>query len=133
MTDGGCENFCLTEISRVVHVIAQVDIAPSNSLIESLRSQIRSRWLYIHTLDSFQVLERLIERYFNDHNMLIPRAELGGRTPNEAFFGQEDDLAARLRMEHTKLESDALQKTRSERVRPAAINALSPSCERQSI
>ncbi len=36
MTDGGCEDFCLTEIRRVVHVIAQVDIAQSNSLIESL-------------------------------------------------------------------------------------------------
>ena len=102
MTDGGCENFGLTEINQVVHVIAQVDIAQSNSLIESLWSQIRSRWLYIHTLDSFQVLERLLEKYFNDHNELIPRAELSGRTPNEAFFGQEDDLRARLRMEHTQ-------------------------------
>ena len=36
MTDGSCENFGLTEINQVVHVIAQVDIAQSNSLIESL-------------------------------------------------------------------------------------------------
>ena len=123
MTDAGCENFCLTEISRVVHVIAQVDIAQSNSSIESLWSQIRSRWLYIHTLDSFQVLERLIGRYFNDHNELIPRAELSGRTPNEAFFEQEDDLATRLRMEHTQA-----------RIRRVAENQARrcPACSHQS-
>ncbi len=55
MTDGGCVNLCLTEINRVVHVVAQVDIAQSNSLFESLWSRIKSPGLYIHTLDSFQV------------------------------------------------------------------------------
>ena len=102
LSDGGCENLCLAEMNDVIHVVAQIDIAQSNSLIESLWSQVRSRWLYIHTLDSFQNLERLIAKYFSDHNDLIPRTELGGRTPDEAFFGRERDLTDRLRSEHAQ-------------------------------
>ena len=102
MTDGGSENLSITKMSEVCHVVAQVDIAQSNSLIESLWFQIRSRWLYLHTLDSFQTLERLIEKYFRDHNELIPRAELGGRTPDEAFFGRENDLKEWLPADHAQ-------------------------------
>ena len=56
--------------------------------------------VYLHTVDTFSTLERLIVKYFNDHNTLIPRAELGGRTPDEAFFRREEDLRVRLRERH---------------------------------
>ena len=60
----------LNEVAR--HVVAQVDIVQSNSLIERLRSQLRHRWLYLHQLDSFAGLERLLAAYFHDHNARIP-------------------------------------------------------------
>ncbi len=102
VTDGGCENLVLAEMKQIAHVVAQVDITQSNSMVEALWLQIKSWWLFLHTLDSFATLQRLVEKYFDDHNKLIPRAELGGRTPNEAFFGREDDLQTRLRVEHAK-------------------------------
>lgn len=55
VTDGGSENLSLSRMDRVVHQVAQVDIVQSNSLVESLWSQMKSRWLYCHTLDSLQV------------------------------------------------------------------------------
>ena len=63
MTDGGSENQVFDKDSEIgqaaQRVIAQVDVAESNSMIESLRNQLINRWLYTHTLDSFDTLERL--------------------------------------------------------------------------
>ena len=104
LTDGGSENMTIhtdDELSEVAeHVIAQVDIAQSNSLIERLWYQLRHRWLYLHQLDSFSGLEKLIATYFLDHNTRIPTMVLGGRTPDEAYFGREADLPQRLRERH---------------------------------
>ena len=100
MTDGGSENVCVGELPELEHIIAQIDVTESNSIVEALWHQLRNRWVYLHTVDTFSTLERLIVKYFNDHNTLIPRAELGGRTPDEAFFGREEDLRVRLRERH---------------------------------
>ena len=89
MTDGGSENLGLDRLANTNHVIAQVDVVQSNSLVEALWSQLRHRWLYQHTLDAFEALQRLVGKYFADHNAIILRAELGGRTPDEAFAGIE--------------------------------------------
>jgi len=104
MTDGGSENLVVHQDDDLVavadHVVAQVDVVQSNSMIESLWSQLRHRWLYLHTLDSFAGLERLVSTYFADHNSFIPRVELGGRTPDEAYRGEALDLPDRLRVQH---------------------------------
>ncbi len=104
LTDGGSENMTIhtdDELSEVAeHVIAQVDIAQSNSLIERLWYQLRHRWLYLHHLDSFARLERLIATYFIDHNTRIPTMVLGGRTPDEAYFGRQAGLPHRLHELH---------------------------------
>jgi hypothetical protein len=49
-------------------------------MIESLWSQLRHRWLYLHVLDSFARLERLIAAYFVDHNSRIPTTQ-GSTSP----------------------------------------------------
>ena len=104
MTDGGSENLVFgadEELSQVAErVVAQVDVAASNSMVESLWSQLRHRWLYLHNLDSFATLERLIAKYVADHNTLIPKSALHGRTPDEAFLGLETDLRQRLSAKH---------------------------------
>ena len=71
-------------------------------MVESLWNQLRHRWLYLHQLDSFAGLELLITKYFADHNTLIPRVALVGRTPDEAYFGHAVDLAERLRAGHAQ-------------------------------
>lgn len=104
MTDGGAENLVVRQDADIAavadHVVAQVDLVQSNSMVEALWSQLRHRWLYLHQLDSFAGLEALIRKYFVDHNSLIPRVELGGRTPDEAYRGEELGLGERLQVQH---------------------------------
>lgn len=117
MTDGGSENLVVhqdDDLAAVAdHVIAQVDVLQSNSMIEAIWSQLRDRWLYLHQLDSFAGLESLIAKYFLDHNGLIPRVELGGRTPDEAYFGREVDLAERLQLQHLEARARRIAENRA--------------------
>ena len=115
MTDGGSENVCIGELPDIKHIIAQIDVTESNSMVEALWHQLRNRWIYLHTVDTFSRLEQLIAKYFGDHNTLIPRAELGGRTPDEAFFGREEDLRIRLRERHTSAQATRIAKNQQRR------------------
>jgi len=128
LTDGGCENTVVgtdEELSAVAdHVVAQVDIAQSNSMIESLWSQLRHRWLYLHALDSFARLEHLIDLYFVDHNSRIPTTALGGRTPDEVYFGREADLPTRLRDKH--IEAQRLRVEANRRTTCASCASVEP-------
>ena len=91
-TDGGSENVCLTSDAElatlVTRVIAQVEVSFSNSMIEAFWSALKHRWLYLHRLDTLDAVRRLVAEYVGDHNDLIPRVELGGRTPTEAYEGR---------------------------------------------
>ncbi len=71
-------------------------------MVEAVWRQLRHRWLYLHTLDSFAGLQRLVAEYFTDHNSFIPRAELDGRTPDEAYFERDLDLGDQLRAAHAE-------------------------------
>jgi transposase InsO family protein len=129
MTDGGSENLVVHQDDDLVaiaeHVVAQVDVIQSNSMVEALWSQLRHRWLYLHQLDSFAGLESLIRKYFLDHNSLIPRVELGGRTPDEAYAGHELGLAEFLRAQHAHARVRRLATNRAascHRCRPEAQN-----------
>ena len=116
MSDGGSENAIartdFTLASAFEHIVAQADIAFSNSMVEALWSQMKHRWLFLHTLDSIETVERLVGQYVKDHNARIPMPVLGGRTPDEAYFGQGADLrvdlaqagaaARRERVEHNR-------------------------------
>ena len=117
LTDGGSENLVIQQNADLAsvadHVVAQVDIGQSNSMIEALWSQLRHRWLYLHQLDSFAGLQSLIAKYFADHNALIPRVELGGRTPDEAYFGRELDLAERLDARHAEARTQRMTTNRT--------------------
>ena len=95
MTDGGSENLVLAEdaIGKVAtRLIAQVDVAFSNSMVEAFWRQLKHQWLYLHALDTLAGVRRLVEQYVADHNGLIPRPELGGRTPDEVYFGACESL-----------------------------------------
>lgn len=104
LTDGGSKNTIIGSEADLVdvanHVVAQVDIAFSNSLVERLWYQLRHRCLYLHQLDSFAAVERLVAVYLHDHNAKIPLQALHGRTPDEAYFGLEIDLPERLAAQH---------------------------------
>ena len=117
MTDGGSENLVVhqdEDLAAVAdHVVAQVDVLQSNSMVEALWSQLRHRWLYLHQLDTFAGLEALVRKYFADHNSLIPRVELGGRTPDEAYRGERADLADELAAAHGRARAQRVEANRS--------------------
>ncbi|WP_236515955.1 DDE-type integrase/transposase/recombinase [Sandaracinus amylolyticus] len=104
MTDGGSENVIIgtdSDLSAVAeHVVAQVGIHFSNSMIEAFWRVLRHQWLYLHSLDSIGTLRRLVSEYIHEHNAVIPHIELGGRTPDEAYAGRELDVRARLASAH---------------------------------
>ena len=91
-TDGGSENACLTSDAElaglITRVIAQVEVSFSNSMIEAFWLALKHRWLYLHRLDKLESVRTLVAAYVGDHNDLIPRVELGGRTPTEAYEGR---------------------------------------------
>ena len=122
MTDGGSENFVFAELGDVDQIVAQVDITESNSMVEALWHQLRHRWLYLHVLDTFAGLELLIAKYIADHNGLIPRAELGARTPDEAFFGHEVDLLGRLQGEHASARAKRIAENQERRCRSCQVS-----------
>ena len=70
-------------------------------MIETFWKQLKYQWLYLHHLATIATLRRLVTAHVADHNGLIPRAELGARTPDEAYAQAESDLAARLATAHT--------------------------------
>lgn len=95
LTDGGSENVPVEadEFGTLLRrVRAQVDVVHSNSMIESFWAQLKHRWLFLHPLDTEATLVRLVAEFVHDHNSLIPRAVLGGRTPDEVFLGEGLDV-----------------------------------------
>ena len=95
-----------TKSNDLSQVVAQIDVAQSNPMIEALRRKVRHRCLLLHTLDTFVVLEKHVAKYIKDYNRLIPREGLGGRTPDEAFFGRE---SARLKVPEQKSSSSGFR------------------------
>ena len=52
------------------------------------------------TLDSTAAVRRLVAFYVGEHNEKIPRAVLGARTPDEVYFGREENVRERLSEQH---------------------------------
>lgn len=48
-----------------------------------------------------------------DHNTRIPLLVLGGRTPDEAYFGREEDLPARLAEQHREAQRSRVMVNRA--------------------
>jgi transposase InsO family protein len=101
VADSGSEN-ANGEVDEVLideeltRVLAQVEVTFSNSLIEASWRSLKHSWIYLHTLDNFTALRRLIEFYVTPHNEVMPHAAFDGQTPNEMYFGTGDAVAAAL-------------------------------------
>jgi transposase InsO family protein len=53
-------------------VLAQVDVAYSNSMIESFWRSMKHQWLYLNSLDSVARLRTLVAFYVEQHNTQMP-------------------------------------------------------------
>jgi putative transposase len=77
-------------------VLAQIDIVESNSLVEAWWRSLRHQWLYLNTLDTAAAVRRLVAFYVQQFNEVMPHSALNGRTPDEVYFGQAENIPAEL-------------------------------------
>jgi transposase InsO family protein len=116
IADSGVENvngegddpFGLGQLHRI---LAQVEVSYSNSMIEALWRSMKHGWLFLHQLDTFAALEKLIAFYVEQHNSVVPHSAFAGQTPDEMYFGLGDqvpvDLAAgRVRAREARMKSN---------------------------
>ena len=91
--DSGVENVNTKVNEHVVsdgtikRVLAQVDIAQSNSMIEAWYRQLKHQWLFLNELDSATSVRKLIAIYVKQHKSVVPHFAFQGQTPDEMYFG----------------------------------------------
>jgi hypothetical protein len=67
----------------LARVGAQVEVTFSNSMIEAFWRSLKHSWLFLHALDNFAALARLVEFYVTAHNQVMPHSAFEGQTPDE--------------------------------------------------
>ncbi len=65
-------------------------------MIEAFWRSLKHSWLFLHTLDNFTALGRLIEFYVTAHNRMMPHSAFQGQTPDEMYFGTGSVVPTRL-------------------------------------
>jgi len=101
VTDLGSENVngevdAILVEQELTRVLAQVEVRFSNSMIEAFWRSLKHSWLFLHALDNFTALARLIEFYVEAHNTVMPHSAFEGQTPDEMFFGTGRAVPAEL-------------------------------------
>ncbi len=99
ITDDGAENYgpvkeliAASAFPSIRHLIAQVDIEFSNSMIEAANKQLKHRFLYHRQIADFDALVQHVQQAVDDYNNR-PHHSLGGLTPLEALQGKTVDTA----------------------------------------
>ncbi len=83
--NGSVDSVLLT--ACLERILAQVEVAFSNSLIEAYWRSLKHQWLFLNTLDSATRVRTLVEFYVEEHNTKMPHPAFSGQTPDEMFFG----------------------------------------------
>jgi transposase InsO family protein len=100
LSDSGVENIGplgrLAEQGLLEHLLAQIDVDFSNSMIERWFMSLKHRWLHLHELPDLETVRRLIDRFVREYNCDIPHSALHGWTPNEVYFKLRAELPAEL-------------------------------------
>ena len=99
LTDGGVENinttvesFLRTTDPDIKHLIAQKDIAFSNSKIEAFNKIIKHQFLLPQNLSNRKQLETALDTDVQMYNTMRPQLSLKGNTPAETFSGKPLDI-----------------------------------------
>jgi transposase InsO family protein len=94
-------------------VLAQVDAAYSNSMIEAFWRSLKHQWLYLNSLDSIERLRSLVKFFVEEHNTQMPHSAFAGQTPDEMYFGTAVDLPAQLAVARSKARAERLAANRA--------------------
>ncbi|MCZ6529540.1 MAG: DDE-type integrase/transposase/recombinase [Chloroflexi bacterium] len=120
VVDSGSENVNrevddLLEGVDLTRVLAQVEVTFSNSMIEAFWRSLKHSWIYLHTLDSFTALHRLIEFYVTAHNEVMPHSAFQGETPDEMYFGTGGAVAFELGIARRTARDERMKANRAAR------------------
>ena len=123
LADGGVENRTgaindLVDSGVLRRLLAQIEIACSNSMIESWWRQLKHHWLFLNSLDSAKSVRRLAEFYVGEHNSVLPHSAFRGQTPDEMYFGAGNRVPEELeaRRKEARAHRLAVNRARSCRV-----------------
>jgi len=107
LADAGVEN-ANAKIDELIgsgvlrRVLAQTEMAFSNSMIESWWRSLKHQWLYLNTLDTLASLRKLVAFYVEEHNTRLPHSAFRGETPDEMYFGTGGHVREALASQSTK-------------------------------
>jgi putative transposase len=94
-------------------VLAQVEVAFSNSIIEAFWRSLKHQWLYVNSLESIEHLRALVEFYVEQHNTKMPHVAFHGQTPDEMYFGTGTNLPAELALAKSKARASRMAANRA--------------------
>jgi transposase InsO family protein len=116
--DSGVENLN-TKVNELVsegtikRILAQVDIAQSNSMIEAWWRQLKHHWLFLNELDSATSVRKLVGFYVEQHNTVVPHFAFEGQTPDEMYFGTGASVPATLKQKRDQARAARLAHNRA--------------------
>jgi putative transposase len=100
LTDAGSENvnsivsdFINPPHIPIKHIVAQKDVAFSNSMIEAVNKIIKHQFLYPKEVASGKRLTDIMEETVSVYNTIRTQMSLGGNTPEETQNGLSIDLS----------------------------------------
>ncbi len=133
VSDSGSENIAaaVTEALHtelLAHILAQVDVTYSNSMIEAFWRSLKHQWLYLNSLDTIASVRRLVAFFVEQHNMVMPHAAFDGQTPDEIFRGTGAHVPAMLAAARITARNQRLEHNRAQRCGACAssVPATSP-------
>jgi len=94
---GGVENVN-RNIDELIHsgllrrVLAMTELRFSNSMIEAWWRALKHQWLFLNTLDSVEMVRKLVAFYVEEHNQRLPHSAFRGQTPDEMYFGKGEGI-----------------------------------------
>ncbi len=115
VVDGGVENFNervdeLVASGLLRRVLAQTEIAFSNSMIEVFWRTMKHQWLFLNTLDTVAALRREVTFYVAAHNSEIPHSAFHGQTPDEMYYGLGAEVPVELESARRKAVARRLER-----------------------
>lgn len=70
-------------------------------------------FLFKYNLDSLATVKRLVAKFIEEYNTIMPRSAFKGQTPDEMFFGKAFDIEKRLAEGRTKAREKRLEFNRA--------------------
>jgi len=82
-------------------------------MIEAFWRKIKYSFLFKYNLDSLATVKRLIAKFVEEYNTVMPHSAFRGQTPNEMFCGNASDIEKRLAEERTKAREKRIEYNRA--------------------